>query len=88
MPGFLEIDLVGYDGGNSNGEFAQTLDVTDICAGWTKICMQAVKKKAQVWVFEALIDIQNRLPFKLSWIDFEINYLALQGSKEKRKRQV
>ncbi len=67
MPGFVEIDLVGHDGGNAGGEFAQTLDVTDICTGWTE--MQAVKNKAQVWVFEALTDIRDRLPFKLLGID-------------------
>jgi hypothetical protein len=29
-PGFVEIDLVGHEGGNSKGEFCQTLTVTDI----------------------------------------------------------
>lgn len=66
-PGFVEIDLVGHDGGNASGEFAQTLDVTDICTGWTE--MQAVKNKAQKWVFEALMDIRDRLPFELLGID-------------------
>lgn len=66
-PGFVEIDLVGHDGGNSSGEFAQTLTVTDVCTGWTEV--QAVKNKAQVWVFEALTDIRDRLPFDLLGID-------------------
>jgi hypothetical protein len=66
-PGFVEIDLVGHDGGNSSGEFAFTLDVTDVCTGWTE--MQAVKNKAQCWVFEALKDIRDRLPFELLGID-------------------
>jgi hypothetical protein len=66
-PGFAEIDLVGHDGGDSHGEFAQTLTVTDVCTGWTD--MQAVKNKAQCWVFEALKDIRNRLPFDLLGID-------------------
>lgn len=66
-PGFVEIDLVGHDGGNSSGEFAQTLTVTDVCTGWTD--MQAVKNKAQCWVFEALKDIRDRLPFDLLGID-------------------
>jgi hypothetical protein len=34
-PGFVEIDLVGHDGGNASGEFCFTLTVTDICTGWT-----------------------------------------------------
>jgi hypothetical protein len=66
-PGFVEIDLVGHDGGNGAGEFSQTLTVTDVCTGWTD--MQAVKNKAQCWVFEALGDIRDRLPFDLLGID-------------------
>lgn len=66
-PGFVEIDLVGHDGGNSSGEFCQTLDVTDICTGWTET--QAVRNKAQVWVFEALKQVRERLPFELLGID-------------------
>lgn len=66
-PGFVEIDLVGHDGGSTRGEYAQTLDVTDVCTGWTET--QAVKNKAQVWVFAALKDIRKRLPFPLLGID-------------------
>ncbi len=66
-PGFVEIDLVGHDGGDAKGEFIQTLDVTDVCTGWTET--QAVRNKAQVWVFEALQDIKIRLPFKMLGID-------------------
>lgn len=66
-PGFVEIDLVGHDGGDGSGEFLQTLDVTDVATGWTET--QAVKNKAQQWVFEALKDIRGRLPFPLLGID-------------------
>ncbi len=66
-PGFVEIDLVGHDGGDSQGDFAQTLDVTDVCTTWTET--EAVRNKAQVWVFEALKDIRGRLPFPLLGID-------------------
>lgn len=66
-PGFVEIDLVGHDGGDSRGEYIQTLNVTDVCTGWTEI--QAVKNKAQRWVFEALQDIRARMPFALLGID-------------------
>jgi hypothetical protein len=54
-PEFVEIDLVGHDGGDPSGEFAYTLNVTDVATGWTE--SQAVKNKAQCWVFEALIAI-------------------------------
>ena len=35
-PGFVEIDLVSHDGGNARGDYAQTLDVTDVYTGWTE----------------------------------------------------
>ncbi len=66
-PGFVEADLVGHEGGESCGDYIQTLDMTDICTGWTET--QAVKNKAQVWVFEAIEQIRERLPFPLLGID-------------------
>jgi len=66
-PGFVEIDLVGHDGGDNHGEYAQTLDVTDICTTWTET--EAVRNKAQKWVFDALKDIRQRMPFPLLGID-------------------
>lgn len=66
-PGFVEMDLVGHDGGNISGDYIQTLDVTDVCTGWTET--QAVRNKAQVWVFEALKQIRECLPFELLGID-------------------
>ena len=67
VPGFVEIDLVGHEGGNSRGEFAFTLTVTDIATGWVE--NRAVRNKAQKWVFEALLDIRAHLPFPLLGID-------------------
>lgn len=66
-PGFVEIDLVGHEGGSAGGEFAQTLDVTDVFSGWTET--RAVKNKVRAWVFEALKDIERTLPFPLLGID-------------------
>ncbi len=65
--GFVEIDLVGHDGGDGSGDFCQTLDVTDVASGWTET--NAVPNKAQVWVFDALKAIRSRMPFPLLGID-------------------
>jgi hypothetical protein len=65
--GYEELDLVGHDGGNTSGDYCFTLNVTDIKSGWTD--MQAVRNKAQCWVFDALQDIRKRLPFDLKGID-------------------
>lgn len=66
-PGFVEIDLVGHEGGNSAGKFCQTLTVTDIATGWTET--QAIRTKAAGRVRDALDDIAAGLPFPLLGID-------------------
>ena len=67
QPGFVEMDLVAHDGGSSQGDYLQTLDVTDIHTGWSE--QQAVLNKAQTWVFEGFMKIRSRLPFPLLGID-------------------
>jgi hypothetical protein len=66
-PGFVEIDLVGHEGGNSSGEFCFTLTVTDIATGWT--INRSVKNKAAVWVFEAIKHVMAQFPFPILGID-------------------
>jgi hypothetical protein len=93
-PGFVEVDLVAHDGGSSSGDYCHTLDVTDVCTGWTET--RAVKNRAQVWVFEALREIQAQLPFKLLGIDSDnggefinhhlLAYCSAQGIKFTRGR--
>lgn len=67
VPGFVEIDLVAHEGGNSSGEFCFTLTVTDIATGWT--INRSVRNKAQRWVFEALQYVSARFPFPIKGID-------------------
>ena len=67
QPGFAEIDLVAHDGGLAVGDYCQTLDLTDVCTGWTET--EAVPNKAQVWVFAAIQTIRARLPFPLRGLD-------------------
>ena len=66
-PGFLEIDLVGHEGGLAKGDFCVTLDVTDVSSGWTELA--AAQNKAQIHVFAALKAIRARLPFAVLGID-------------------
>ncbi len=66
-PGFAEIDLVQHDGGLNKGDFACTLDMTDVATGWTELA--ATPNKAQVHVFAALQLERARLPFPLLGID-------------------
>lgn len=66
-PGFVEIDLVGHEGGDARGEFAYSLCVTDVASGWTEA--RIVRNRARRWTFEALLDVRRQLPFPLLGID-------------------
>jgi hypothetical protein len=66
-PGFVEIDLVGHDGGVAAGDYCQTLDLTDVATTWTET--EAVRNKAQTWVFAALKNLRKNLPFPLLGLD-------------------
>ncbi|TGD10436.1 DDE-type integrase/transposase/recombinase [Brevibacterium sp. S111] len=67
VPGFVEIDLVGHEGGNAAGEYCFTLTVTDISTGWT--VNRSVKNKAAKLVFEALEHVISVFPFPIIGID-------------------
>jgi hypothetical protein len=66
-PGFVEIDLVGHEGGNPRGKFCFTLTVTDIATGWTE--NRTVRDKCQDNVIAALTDVVEHLPFPIKGID-------------------
>ncbi len=66
-PGFTEIDLVAHSGDRADGEFAYTLNLTDIHTTWVET--GAVLGKSQVRVQEALERLRTALPFRLQGID-------------------
>lgn len=67
MPGFVEIDLVGHEGGNAFGEFCFTLTITDVATGWT--VNRSVANKAAIHVVEAIRLATARFPFPILGID-------------------
>jgi hypothetical protein len=66
-PGFVEVDLVAHEGGNSSGRFCFTLTVTDIATGWTE--NRSVPDKRQVHVVAAITEVVNAMPFPVRGID-------------------
>jgi hypothetical protein len=66
-PGYAEIDLVSHSGNRGEGEFAYTLNLTDIQSGWTE--SRALLGKSQEGVRQALQEIQGSLPFPLLGLD-------------------
>lgn len=67
QPGFLEIDLVGHDGGVLDSLHAFTLNAVDIASGWNS--STALKNKAQVWTLAGVEKIHAKLPFPLLGLD-------------------
>ena len=66
-PGFVEVDLVGHEGGNPFGEFCFTLTMTDIATGFT--VNRSVKNKAATHVNEAIEFARRLFPFPILGID-------------------
>jgi len=66
-PGFTEVDLVSHSGNSASGEFAHTLNVTDIHSTWTE--SRAVLGRGETAVQRALNEIAGVLPFALLGVD-------------------
>lgn len=66
-PGFVEMDLVAHCGETTAGQYLNTLSGVDISTGWTE-CL-AVYQKTQQAVFEAILQLRQRLPFPLLGVD-------------------
>lgn len=67
VPGFTEVDLVSHSGDSGAGDFAHTLNVTDIHTGWTE--SRAVLGRGEEAVQRALQEIRGVLPFALLGVD-------------------
>jgi len=66
-PGFLEADSVAHCGTSMGGSFVFTINCVDIATTWTE--QFAVWGKGEKGVVNALVNIENRLPFELLGFD-------------------
>lgn len=66
IPGFLQIDLVGHEGGDNNGQFYYSLDATDVATGWTETI--TVRSKGERIVAAGLTQLQLRFPVHINGI--------------------
>ena len=86
-PGSTEIDLVSHSGDCATGEFAYSLNLTDIHSTWTET--RAVLGKGQTRIVGALEDIRESLPFRLQAIDSDngsefLNHHLVQYCRTRR----
>jgi hypothetical protein len=66
-PGFTEVDLVSHSGDCAEGDFAHTLNMSDIFSAWVE--RRCVRGKGQEGVRQAIDDMRVELPFALRGID-------------------
>ena len=66
-PGFLEADTVAHCDASMAGQFAFSLDITDIATGWTE--QRAVWGKGEAGVLEQIVSIEAALPFRILGFD-------------------
>jgi hypothetical protein len=76
-PGYLELDLVSHSGECSEGEFIQTLNLTDIASTWDE--SRSVMGKGEEGILQALEEISQALPFPVLGIDSD-NVLSSESS--------
>ena len=62
-PGFCQADTVAHCGSHLNGEFANTVNLTDIVTGWTE--QEVILNKQAPDVIKCLVQAENRLPFTM-----------------------
>jgi hypothetical protein len=79
--GFMETDLVAHCGGNTFGEFANTVSLTEISVGWWE--GEAIMGKGQRVTLSALKSMRQRTPFPWRGLDADsggefINYFLWQ----------
>jgi hypothetical protein len=83
--GNMQIDLVEHCGASASGEYANTLDTTDIFSGWAE--QEAVMGKGQEATRDGLDNCKNRCPFSFKGIHSDggknfINFHLLKYSTE------
>ena len=56
----MQIDLVGHEGGDNNGQFHWSLDMTDTATGWTEAI--SIHSKSEPIVRAGLEQLHLRVP--------------------------
>jgi transposase InsO family protein len=66
-PGFFEVDTVAHCGPTLKGEFARTVNMTDVLTGW--VFTIAIRNNARVHMLAALDAAQQAIPYPIAALD-------------------
>ena len=68
-PGFFEGDTVAHCGPTLKGEFARTLNLTDVHIGW--VFTRTVRNNAHTHILGALKTAVHEIPYEVTGLDFD-----------------
>jgi len=68
-PGFFEVDTVAHCGPVLKGEFARTVNMTDVLTGWT--FTRSIRNNAEKHIISALDAAVDAIPFPVLGMDFD-----------------
>jgi hypothetical protein len=68
-PGFFEGDTVAHCGPTLKGEFARTLNLTDVHIGW--VWTRTVRNNAHTYILAALNTAIHEMPYAVTGLDFD-----------------
>ena len=68
-PGFFEGDTVAHCGPTLKGEFARTVNLTDVHIGW--VFTRTVRNNAHTHILGALKDAIHEMPYEVTGLDFD-----------------
>ena len=68
-PGFFEGDTVAHCGPTLKGEFARTVNLTDVHIGW--VFTRTVRNNAHIHILDALKAGVDEVPFEVTGLDFD-----------------
>ena len=86
-PGFFEGDTVAHCGPTLKGEFARTLNLTDVHTGW--VFTRSVRNNAHVHILGALKAGVEEVPFAVTGLDFDngtefLNHAVIKWAGERK----
>lgn len=86
QPGFFEGDTVAHCGPTLKGEFARTLNLTDVHTGW--VFTRSVRNNAHIHILAALKAATDDIPFEVTGLDFDngtefLNHAVIKWAGER-----
>lgn len=86
-PGYCEMDTVHHCDNDTGGQYAHTLNVTDVLLGWTEF--QALKSRSETLVSCGIDSIASRMPYPIKGLDSDgggefINNIMLRYCEQRK----